>query len=295
MRKVLMGMVGFFFCVSLCCYGTSLANSDETLGRELEFSKAAGSFWALNDLLLKSECADQKVSTQSKYEAELKNYNDSIDRLSKKLLASWNSNDGFLADFSNFYKSLPVEARKAFYPAIEPLRNEIILNSFENSAEMNRLREYFPGYGYSEPGYKYRKGREIEREAKGTTWQDEEQTVSSNMNINLTVTLDVLNILNHWLKLGNIANLVVHKQFQTTYNGAPMFVFNVSFSLMKTMVTKRKRKYEVNKIWFELHKSKTAWGTDGEWELCGKTYEIIQDPTGDEFVSQIETNTTTPQ
>ncbi|MBF0544350.1 MAG: hypothetical protein HQM08_07950 [Candidatus Riflebacteria bacterium] len=285
MRKVLLGMVVMLLSASFYCYGMEPVN-DGNLNRDVELFQISQKYWNLNEILLNSQSSSEKSQLEQKFNQESSNYSKLVKEISEKLLKGWNSNDEYVQHFSQVYKSLPPEGRKAFYPALEALRNEIAINSMNTrDSAMSRFEEYFPGYGYGEPGFIYRKGKEVLREARGTTWQDESQTVTSNLNVSLTVNLDILNMLKSWLGLGHIGNLIVNKEFKMDFNGAPMIVFNVSFTLNKTITTRMKRKFEINRIWFELYKAPQTWNpANAKWELIGKTYEILQDPTGDEFV-----------
>jgi hypothetical protein len=194
---------------------------------------------------------------------------------------------GKLELLSEIYKSLPVEARPAYYMVLGFMKVEII-HSYKQHLSEEQFKAYFPGYGYTEPGYKYRKGREVAREEKGVTWQEEEVSISTNWNVSLTVSLDVLNILKGMLSSGVIKNLKVSKEFTMEVGGQPMICFNVSFQRTKSIKTKTTRRFEVNKIWFELLKAKSSMWSDSEWEVCGKTYEIVHEPTGESVVTSLQ-------
>ena len=194
---------------------------------------------------------------------------------------------GKLELLSEIYKSLPVEARPAYYMVLGFMKVEII-HSYKQHLSEEQFKAYFPGYGYTEPGYKYRKGREVAREEKGVTWQEEEVSISTTWNVSLTVSLDVLNILKGMLSSGVIKNLKVSKEFTMEVSGQPMICFNVSFQRTKSIKTKTTRRFEVNKIWFELLKAKSSMWSDSEWEVCGKTYEIVHEPTGESVVTSLQ-------
>jgi len=175
----------------------------------------------------------------------------------------------------SIWRSLDVGARRALHPALGMVR----VAAADSRGGFN---DYFPGYGYPEPGYKYRRGLEIEREEKGTTWQYEEHTLTTNKKFDLTVTLDVLGILKKWLSGGILKSLHVREYGNGYYNNQPMIVAHVSLETSETVATRANRKYDVTKVWFELLRSKDAgWHNSGTWEKCGKTYEIMQDPTGE--------------
>jgi hypothetical protein len=67
-----------------------------------------------------------------------------------------------------------------------------------------------------------------------------------------------------------------------------MIVCNVTFQRIKSIVTKTNRKFEINKVWFELLRAESSFWSDGDWEYVGKTYEILQEPTGEAVVTSID-------
>lgn len=244
-------------------------------------------YWLVQDLFEKL-ATDHSSQAAADYKKATDIFQKQSVDLGKKVLAQIDEpNRESLTAMSDIYKSLEPLARQSLYPSLATLRNQIAME-FKSPLTDKEFREYFPGYGYTEPGYKYRKGREIERENKGTTWQSEEHSITSTFSVEVTVTLDLLNILKGMVTSGAIKNLESGTPYEVNVNGTPMFVVKVSFTVVKSIVTKTNRKFEVNKIWFELLRSKdSGWGNPGTWEPVGKTYEIINEPTGEEVVTNI--------
>ena len=226
--------------------------------------------------------------TEEAWNNAANNHKSSAISVGKEVLSSIKKNQySQIEMLSEIYKSLPIGARIALYPALSYMKVEIIHENQKFISE-EKFREYFPGYGYTEPGYKYRKGRELDREYKGVTWQSEEHSISTTWNVNLTVSIDLLNILSGLLTSGAIKDLKVGEQFTMNVGGQPMIVCNVSFQRIKSIVTKTNRKFEINKVWFELLRAKSSVWSDSQWEIVGKTYEILQEPTGEAVVTGIE-------
>lgn len=250
---------------------------------------AISDYWQVQELFLKY-VADPNEENEKTWNAHIQVHTQNCVEIGKSVMRSLKkSHYGKIDMLSDIYKSLPDGARNALYPTLGYLKFEITHKADEFLTE-EKFREYFPGYGYSEPGYKYRKGRELDREYKGVTWVNEEQSISSTWNVSLTVSIDILNILSGMVTGGVIKNLKVSDQFTMNVNGTPMIVCNVSFQRIKSIVTKTNRKFEINKVWFELLRSKSSsWSSsNATWELTGKTYEILQEPTGEEVVTGIE-------
>lgn len=218
-----------------------------------------------------------------------KKHTDNCVKVGKEVLSSIKKNQyGQVELLSEIYKSLPIGARNALYPALGYMKVEIIHDYDNKYLSEEKFREYFPGYGYTEPGYKYRKGRELDREYKGVTWQSEEHSISTTWNVNLTISIDLLNILSGLVTGGAIKNLEVGPQYSMNVGGQPMIVCNVTFQRIKSIVTKTNRKFEINKVWFELLRAKSSIWSESAWETVGKTYEIMQEPTGEAVVTGIE-------
>lgn len=227
--------------------------------------------------------ANEKIWNDS-----IKSHSDNSIMIGKKVVDSIKKNHHDEVELlSDIYKSLPVPARASLYLTLGYLKFEV---QHANKIFMTdeKFREYFPGYGYTEPGYKYRKGREVEREYKGVTWQSEEHSISTTWDVNITISIDLLNIITGMLSSGAIKDLEVGPRYEMNVNGQPMIVCNVTFRRVKSIVTKTNRKFEINKVWFELLRAKSSFWSDEDWHLVGKTYEILQEPTGEAVVTGIE-------
>ncbi|HOY65452.1 MAG TPA: hypothetical protein PLP29_01110 [Candidatus Ozemobacteraceae bacterium] len=227
-------------------------------------------------------------------EANLETYNKSLEiqkkqsvELAKFIQATFDESIESLEVMSEIYKSLDPAARMAFNAVLGVIKSDIV-QDVHSKITPEQFREYFPGYGYTEPGYKYRKGREVERENKGVTWQSEEHSIQTNFQAELTISLDLLDILKGMAAGGVIKDLKVHDQFEGHMNGQPILCAKVSFQVIKTVTTRTNRKFDVNKIWFELLRAKSSGWSTGPWEACGKTYEILNEPTGEEVVTGIQ-------
>lgn len=281
-------LVAFVLCLFL---GFAPAFAYDGLGpQDKGFDVQAQAFgivnhhWAITEMFLKLQ-EQPSDEAMEKYNKELDIFKKRSVELGKRIINSLEEkNRDVISIVSGIYKSLEPGARPALYTALGYLRVSL---AQENKLSEAEFREYFPGYGYTEPGFKYRKGREVAREFKGNSWQWEEQSIQSTFQVELTVTLDVLSILKNWLTGGIISKLEVGQQYETTMNGTPMIVCKVSFSVVKTLTTKTNRKFEVNKVWFELLRAKSSGFSTGPWETVGKTYEILSEPTGEEVTTEV--------
>ena len=255
-------------------------------GLQTHVFKMIHQYWTVQDLWTK--LSDNDPDGLEQYEEASALFQKQSQDIGKRLLAAVDEpKRESLIVVSDIYRSLDQNARPAMYPSLAVLKNALH-QEFKYPITEQEFREYFPGYGYTEPGYKYRKGREIDRENKGVTWQSEEHSITSTFKVSITISLDILSILKGMVTGGAIKNLKVHREYETNMAGTPLLVADVSFEVIKSLVTKTNRKFEVNKIWFELMRAATSgWNNVGPWEVCGKTYEIINEPTGEEVVTNI--------
>ncbi len=271
--------------VSSACAFDGITPEHKLFNLQTQIFTLVNHYWACTELLIKfaQDPSDANFDEYSKAVEIQKKLN--ID-LGKGILVSLERTRENIEFLSEIYKSLEPNARQALYPSLGFLRTELLQLDKAPLTEAE-FREYFPGYGYTEPGYKYRKGREVEREFKGTTWQSEEHSITSTWNVELTISIDLLDILRKLLSNGTIKNLKEGPHFEQNVNGQPMICLKVSFQLIKAIVTKTNRKFDVNKVWFELLRAKISGWSTGPYEVCGKTYEILQEPTGEEVVTGI--------
>jgi hypothetical protein len=260
---------------------------DKLYPAQVEVFRTINNYWETQNLYVEY-IMEPTHENELKWNISSEEYEAQSIKLGKNLVTEMkNKHYGIVQVMSDVYKSLPKPARFALYPTLEFLRVEMAQADFKFLSE-EKFREYFPGYGYTEPGYKYRKGRELEREYKGVTWQNEEHSISTTWNVNLTISIDLLNILSGLVTGGAIKNLEVGPQYTMNVGGQPMIVCNVTFQRIKSIVTKTNRKFEINKVWFELLRAESSFWSDGDWEYVGKTYEILQEPTGEAVVTSID-------
>ena len=244
-------------------------------------------YWHAQELFIEY-ISQQEGYKLANYENATKVFEQMSLEAGKEALDSANKSQyGKLELLSDVYKSLPVPARVALYPMIGLIKFEMLhSNNSELTEEL--FRHYFPGYGYTEPGYRYRKGRETGREHLGTTWQEEQHSISTDLNVRLTVNIDVVNILKDLFTSGLISNLSISEPYSVNINNQPTLVFDVSFRRTTEITTKTVRRFDINKIWFELLRARSSfWGT-GDWHLVGETYEIHHEPTGENVVTDLE-------
>jgi hypothetical protein len=147
-----------------------------------EIFEAISNHWDVQENFI-NYVKDPTPDTEKVWNDSVKSHTSICLKIGKDVVASIKKNNHDEVQLlSDIYKSLPVPARTALYPTLGYLKFEIQHDN-EKFMSDEKFREYFPGYGYTEPGYKYRKGREVEREYKGVTWQSEEHSISTAVGI----------------------------------------------------------------------------------------------------------------
>lgn len=279
--------------LGLCFLLTCSANAFESVSPDsplFDFQQRIFStitqYWHAQELFIEY-ISSQGENSLSSYE----NAAEAFEKMSHKagieaLDSAKKSQYGKLELLSDIYRSLPVPARVALYPTLGLIKFEM-LHSDNPALSEDLFRHYFPGYGYTEPGYRYRKGRETRRDYQGVTWQEEQHSINTDFNVRLTVNLDVVKMLKDLFTGGLISNLSVSEPYSVNINNQSMLVFDVSFRRTTEITTKTTRRFDINRIWFELLRARsTFWGT-GEWNLVGETYEIHHEPTGTSVVTEL--------
>ncbi|MFZ2956030.1 MAG: hypothetical protein WA705_03940 [Candidatus Ozemobacteraceae bacterium] len=263
-----------------------LTPADRLFGLQNQVFQIIDQQWHVNDLLMQAQDNPTDVATLEAYEKAAGQLEKNHKNLGRVITKALTEKDHQTLDLvASIFRSLETGARQSIFPALQMARAESEMAVVAES----RFSDYFPGYGYPEPGFKYRRGRETSRENTGTTWQLEEHTIASSKSLKMTVTLDVLAILKSLFALGKIGGLVIGHEHQSSHNGALMVVIDVAFSTTETIFTKTNRKYDISKVWFELLRSSDAnWHNNGTWIAVGNTFQIMTDPTGETVTTQVE-------
>ncbi|MCK9225704.1 MAG: hypothetical protein M0R46_11755 [Candidatus Muirbacterium halophilum] len=216
------------------------------------------------------ESADALTSgNNAEYQKAFNAMNNELDKLAEEI-----SNDSDkLKEFSEVYKTLPEETKHIFNSMI----SEIVVT--------RAGEELFPGYGYAEPGFYYRKGAEEKKELLQKYWKSEERTFEKNSRHKFYVELKLSTSMNQSAEAGGkIDGFDVKGVFGMEINGEFKQVAEVEFSSKDTLKTKCVVAYEKNKVWYELYKApKGFWDflpwTSIKWQKAGSTYVVVEEAT----------------
>lgn len=135
---------------------------------------------------------------------------------------------------------------------------------------------YFPGYGYADPKYIYRKGLVVDDQTISTYWQEETKVWESNKHFEGVIDFK----LAAELKASTSNFRELSEPFKLDIGGHLTLCIKVSFDVKESLTTKATKQYAVHRIWFELFRADRNYWSQPKWELCGKTYELRDEPTG---------------
>ena len=185
-----------------------------------------------------------------------------------------------LEKFNDIYSDLPKETRHFLDPVVEEIHPYLSRGD----------EELFPGYGYAEPGYYYRRGGEVKTELLSKFWKAEEKYVEKNKRHKFYVELKISTSMQQNAEAGgNIEGFKVKGVYGMEINGEFKQVAEVEFSTKETLKTRCTVMYEKNKVWYELFKAKKSfWDflpwTELEWKKAGETYLISEEATDTEVI-----------
>jgi hypothetical protein len=261
----------------------------------MEAYKVINKYWAVIECKYRfEECpfnSDNAQDIEKEYIKSARELQLLSQNLSIKIINSLEKNDKkSLSDIVSVYLSYKKALRTPLYDVADRILNWMVKTELEkyagsendyNALELRKQleQEFFPGYGYADPGYLYRKGLELERQLLQTFWKTEKEIIEANSYMELVIKAELLSNLQ-----SQVSFLKILKLFDIEIDGKIVAAAKVSFQLKKTLVTQARIKYEKNKVWVELYKaSKDFWLTP-KWTLAGKTYILLDEPTGQEVI-----------
>jgi hypothetical protein len=258
MKKIILLLI----CLSLL----TPVYSAETTDIQDNVFEIVNTYWQSQDLLY--NIRENDVESEKAYNDKLVKLNSDLEKL-----ALYINENNKVKDFSDIYKTLPQETKSVFNPVI---------------SELNISRadeELFPGYGYAEPGYYYRRGEELRKETIQKFWKSEERYFEKNHRYKFYVELKVSQSMQQNAQAGgNIEGFDVKGVFGMEINGEFKQVAEVEFSTKETLTTKCIVAYEKNKVFYNLYRAKKGYfdwlpWMELSWSSCGETYVILEEAT----------------
>ncbi|PLX18415.1 MAG: hypothetical protein C0601_05190 [Candidatus Muiribacterium halophilum] len=199
-----------------------------------------------------------------------------------------------LSEFLNEYDKLDSNSKKFIYDEVlTPLKEYERNTKSAQPLVSTREQQYIPGYGYTDPDYLYKLGREIKSEHVQDFWKKEKRTFESSKKHKIYVKASVAaQWTNSGSAGGNIEGFDITGSTNYNVNGQVEDYVEVEITLKETVETYAVIMYEKRKVFFELFKAKKSfwnwlgngmdfkWVRDGECflykEFPAKTDQIIE-------------------
>lgn len=216
-------------------------------------------------------------------------YKDSVDALIDLV-----SKDQNIIEFANIYAEKDLYNKGLLNPVIDEIKDNEEIMSLIRDKEYGADTTPFPGYGYPEPGYNYRKGKELSRDFLSAFWRDEERLLETNQENELTIELKFLADFTNGIKNEGKGEVKSMENVNIKVNGELKQAVKIKYSIKKALRVRCKVRFQKTKVWFELFKQKKApwyapWQNNA-WEICGKTYNIVEEATTDVVASDFDPN-----
>jgi len=228
---------------------------------ELGVHRVIDGYWNINQALTEED-NQAYAEALNKFDAEMEALQNHIAQ-----------NNEAVEEFKAVLENLPEETRHIF-------------NSLIKELESTTRNELFPGYGYAEPGYHYRRGGETgEKELLQKFWKSEERTFESNKRYKFYIELKLATQMQQNAEVGGvIEGFNVKGVVGMIINGEFKEVAETEFLTKETLRTKCVVAYEKNKVHYELYRAKKGfWDwlpwTSLTWEKVGTTYVILEEAT----------------
>jgi hypothetical protein len=138
----------------------------------------------------------------------------------------------------------------------------------------------FPGYGYAEPGYVYRRGEELPNpQVLSVYWKKITKTYQKGTKFHVNVEVGAN------ANFGGNADVKLVGKGTVNIGGQIKNVNEYEVTVNETTNTACTVKYQKKKVWYVLYKAKKSiWSSIGfgsyTWTKCGKTYVIIEEESG---------------
>ncbi|MCK9224867.1 MAG: hypothetical protein M0R46_09295 [Candidatus Muirbacterium halophilum] len=191
--------------------------------------------------------------------------------------------------FDLYFKSNQIELNNFFAELewIDPytrsvIEQEIIIPLSELKLVDNSERSeviYIPGYGYTDPNYLYRLGRELKSVHVQNFWKEEKRTLEENKKYKYYVEMSMATqISQEGGAGGNLQGFKITGKAMFNVNGQLKEFAQVEFEVKTKVETKAMLMYEKKKVTFELFKAKDSFWTwlgnamEFKWEYAGTCF-----------------------
>ncbi len=240
-----------------------------------EFHEIIGQYWKIQELRFNNSNIDTDncfIEVMDKYHVLVYKFVDAIeiDNYGESKVVSL---------FKDLYDNCPEYSKPAFDLVIKKINEKILVADLQG----RKIKMIEADLDHNRVEYIYRLGRELDRELIKAQWIIERKTYLKK--VKLTMVVD--SGLQKPLKLLYPAIFLL-KLGSWLINGDVYFCYKTTFTTQHKLFFRTVKKLAKNKVWFELLRAKKTWFSSPKWELYGKTYKIIEEPTGEELAKEMK-------
>ncbi|MCK5683274.1 hypothetical protein KAJ27_04105, partial [bacterium] len=264
-KIVLVLIVALFLVPGIYC------SNDLTSG----FHEVIGQYWKIQELRFNNS----NVDTEKKLVEAIDKYHNLINGFTENVIIDKFGDSKGLDLFRELYDTCSEYSKPAFDSVIKKLNEKILVANLQGSKVKMLETDIDP----NRVEYIYRLGKELERELIKAQWIIERQTYFENVEVTMVVDSE----LTKPLKLLYPAIFLL-KLGSWLINGDLYYCFKTTFITKHKLFFRTVKKIAENKVWFELFRAKKTWFTSPKWELYGKTYKVIIEPTGEELAREMK-------
>lgn len=262
-----------FILLSAFLSGAFCAEKDQVQGLTSKFHSIVEQYWKFQGVSHPLEdqiCSEEHAEAFDRYQELVEDFVKSV------AIDSYGESTG-IDLFRELYSELPDLSRPAMNAVGKRLNEKILL------ANIHGARIRMIEFADQKTEYIYRLGRELERELLSADWVIERRTYFKNVKITLVVDSELvkpLKLLYPAIFLINLGSWLI--------NGEVLFCFKTTFTTQHKLFFRTVKRIARNKVWFEVLRAKKTWFTEPKWEPYGKTYQIIEEPTGEELAREMK-------
>jgi len=257
----------------------------------------------LHNLLSKYWKANEVIAKYYYHPGELENVSEieelykEIDSTKKYLLGLYGEERySPISAFLDEYEKLDATSKRFIYDEIlVPLKEYEANTKSVHPVVSTRAQQYIPGYGYTDPDYLYKLGREIKSEHVQNFWKKEKRTFESSKKHKIYVKASVAaEWANSGSAGGNVEGFDITGSTNYDVNGEVEEFVEVEITLKETVETFAVIMYEKRKVFFELYRAnKSFWswlgnGMDFKWEKAGECFLYKEFPASTDQIIEAQ-------
>ncbi|MDD2715266.1 MAG: hypothetical protein PHW04_05165 [Candidatus Wallbacteria bacterium] len=241
-------------------------NAATTSDMERRVFSMVNDYWKAVDLISKNPELNLTAMDKVKAEADL---------IANEIITALEKDDALpYYNFVKLYNRSDIRKAPEFTAPLNLIADQVI--EYKKARDLTP-DSYFPGYGYADPNFVYRRGEEASTEVLSVYWKRIERTLEAGKKFSMQIEVGAS------AQFGGSADVKeIGPRETVNIGGSIKEVVMCEITVKDTIKTLCTIKYQNVKTFFKLYKAeKTWWGmSHGDWIECGKTYQIFDEESG---------------